>query len=279
MIAVNAYGLTDVMQKDFAGTLRTLADIGFDAIEGQIVPKKHSGDLPIAVTSEESFPVFAKEAAKYGMTVPSVQVFNRKGTRFLPRKSVLRTIRFLRHECGVAEFAFNAAFTDKPGAEFWADYLSEMAEAVQGDDCRILFHNHDQELNYVDVGEERMYAMDYFFRLASPKVLLELDIGWAGNGTDEVSIAKQYSQRIRILHLKDFARGSLGKFHNPNVPKEMFTPIGEGEIRTREILDLIDSFPVFSGITMIDQDFSPGDILQDLRIGYRNVSRFLNKGV
>ena len=275
MLGVNTYGIVGVMQRDFAGTLSFLADTGFEAVEALVIPKKNHRDLPMAITSESSFPAFAKEVKNYGMVIPSVMVFNRKGNRFLPRASVLRTMRVLRQEYGVQDFVFNAAFTDAKGAEFWAEYLSDLADALKKDDGRILFHNHDQELNTVCIDGETMCAMDYFFRLVSPDVLLELDIGWAGNGADEVELSRRYGDSIRILHLKDFAQGSRGKYHNPHVPKELFVPIGAGEIRTKEILNMRDQFPNFSGNVIIDQDFSVQDMLDDLREGYRNVRNMM----
>lgn len=277
MIGVNTYGLMPEMQEDFYGVLRRLADIGFDSIEALVIPKKIQAVPLGAVTTEGTFPAFVKAVRDCGMTVSSAMIFNRIEQRFLPRPSILRTIRFLRHTYGIQDFSFNAAFTDAKGARFWAEYLSDLEQELRGDDCHILFHNHDQELNKVCVDGEEMRAMDYFFRLVSPRVLLELDIGWAGNGADEVALAKQYADRVRILHLKDFAQGSKGKYHNPDVPRELFVPIGEGEIRTREVLDMRDSFRQFSGNIIIDQDCSMGDMLQDLRTGYYNVANMMQR--
>ncbi len=279
MIGVNTYGLMGTMQEDFQGALRHLADTGFDSIEALVIPKKTSKVMHHAVTTETTFPAFAKAVQDHGMTVSSAMIFNRLDPRFLPKPSILRTLRFLRHEYGIRDFSFNGAFIDAKGARFWAEYLSDLAEKLREDDCNIIFHNHDQELNKVCVDGETMLAMDYFFRLVSPEVLLELDIGWAGNGADEVALAKQYADRIRILHLKDFAHGSKGKYHNPNVPEELFVAIGEGEIRTQEVLDMRAQFPKFSGSIIIDQDFSAGNMLEDLRTGYNNVMKMLNKGV
>lgn len=275
MIGVNTYGLIDIMQADFTGTLRVLVDTGFEAVEGLVVPKKDHRDLPLAITSESSFPAFAGEVKKYGMTIPSVHVFNRKGNRFLPRESVLRTVRELRHEFGVTDFVFSGAFSDAKGARFWAEYLSDLVQALQGDDCHILYHNHDHELTEICVDGEKVQAIDYFFRLLDRNVLLELDIGWAGNVSDEVVFAKRYADRIRTLHLKDFVHGSRGKYRNPYVPKELFVAIGEGEIKTKEILRLRNSLPNFSGSVIIDQDFSAGNMLEDLQTGFRNVENMM----
>ncbi len=279
MIGVNTYGLMPSMQEDFEGSLRHLSETGFDTIEALVIPKKSKKSMHHAVTTELTFPAFAKAVQEHGMTVSSAMVFNRLGPRFLPKKSVLRTIRYLRKEYGIRDFSFNGAFTDAQGAAFWAKYLTDLYLEVRDDDIHIIFHNHDQELNLVTVHGQTMYAMDYFFQLVHPDVLLELDIGWAGNGADEVALARKYADRIRILHLKDFAHGTLGQYHNPNVPHEYFVPIGEGDIRTKEILDMRSDFPNFSGSIIIDQDFSVGDMLEDLRVGYHNVVKMMQKGV
>jgi sugar phosphate isomerase/epimerase len=191
---------------------------------------------------------------------------------------VIRTIRTLSREYGVESFVFSGAFTDTKGARKWAAYLNELAGALEGENCRIVYHNHDQELNLVTVTGRTMTALDYFFSLVREDVLLQLDIGWAGNGADEVALAKQYANRIYSLHLKDFVPGARGMHHNPNIPKALFAPIGEGEIRTAEVLALCDTFPHFSGQIIIDQDFSPTDILQDLKVGYQNVNTMLHEG-
>lgn len=278
MIGVNTYGLMPSMQEDFEGSLRHLSETGFDTIEALVIPKKSKKSMHNAVTTELTFPAFAKAVQEHGMTISSAMIFNRLGPRFLPKKSILRTLRFLRNEYGIWDFCFNGAFTDAKGAAFWAKYLTDLYLELKDDDINIIFHNHDQELNYVTVDADTMYAMDYFFRLVHPNVLLELDIGWAGNAADEVALAQKYADRIRILHLKDFAHGALGQYHNPNVPHALFVPIGEGDIRTKQILDMRSQFPNFSGSIIIDQDFSVGNMLEDLRVGYNNVIDMMKEG-
>ena len=123
----------------------------------------------------------------------------------------------------------------------------------------------------LQINETTMSALDYFFSLAGEKVGLQLDIGWAGVGGDELAIAQKYADRIVSIHLKDFAPGTKGNFKNENMPKERFCAIGNGEIRTAEVLAIRDSFARFNGSIIIDQDHSPTDILEDIRIGCQNI--------
>lgn len=278
MIGVNLWGLMPTAREDLPGLLQQLKTIGFDSVESMLIPKKRDSQITGAVSTQENFKTIYNEAKKCGLTVPGVHVFYKVGNRLLPKSSVIRTIRTLSREYGVETFAFSGAFTDAKGARKWAAYLNEITDALAEEPCKILYHNHDQELNLVTVRGKTMTALEYFFDLVDQRVLLELDIGWAGNGGDEMALAKQYADRIYILHLKDFVHGSLGKHHNPDVPKELFAPIGEGAIRTKEILDMRHDFPNFCGHIIIDQDFSATDLLEDLKVGYENVRNMLKEG-
>lgn len=127
----------------------------------------------------------------------------------------------------------------------------------------------------VTVNGRSMTALDYFFSMLREDVLLQLDIGWAGVGGDEVALAIQYADRIHSLHLKDFIPGTRGNYHNPNVPVERFSAIGAGEIRTAEVLALRDTFSNFRGHIIIDQDYSANSLLEDIRTGYWNLRTML----
>lgn len=277
MICVNLWGLIPACEKNLSGTLKKLRENGADAVEGLLVPIKRDPSARGAVTSECGFGELYAESARLGLKIPSVHVFYKVRGRFMPKPSVIRSIRTLSREYGVETFAFSGAFRDKAGAEKWAAYLESIAQALQGENCRILYHNHDQELTKIQVNGEEMFALDHFMRRTSDNIMLQMDIGWAGMGTDEVALAKKYAGRIDSIHLKDFVPGSRGHFHNPDVPAKQFCAIGEGEIRTAEVLNMRHTFPSFSGMIVIDQDFSSGDLLEDIRLGIQNTKAILKE--
>lgn len=278
MIGVNLWGLIPNSRQDLPGLLRELKKIGFDSVESMLVPRKKDPYAKGAVSTESNFDAFFREGRKQGLDVKSLHVFYKVGKKMLPKSSVIRSIRTLSREYAVESFVFSGAFTDAKGARKWAAYLNDLAEALEGEPCKLVYHNHDQELRPVTVKGQTMTALDYFFSLVSKRILLQLDIGWAGMGADEIQMARKYADRIHSIHLKDFVPGTRGNYHNPNVPKERFSPIGCGEIRTAEILAMVDSFPNFGGQILVDQDFSAGDMLQDLHTGYRNVKTMLQNG-
>ena len=45
---------------------------------------------------------------------------------------------------------------------------------------------------------------------------------------------------------------------------------------TKECIDLAETLPNFSGTFIIDQDRSARDMLEDLRIGFENISRMVD---
>lgn len=278
MIGVNLWGLMPDARQDLPGLLEKLKKIGFESVESMLVPRKKDPYAKGAVSTESNFGAFFREARKQGLEVKSVHVFYKVGKKMLPRSSVIRSIRTLSREYGVESFVFSGAFTDAKGARKWAKYLNDLAEALEGEPCKLVYHNHDQELRSVTVRGQTMTALDYFFSLVNESILLQLDIGWAGMRADEIQMAKLYADRIHSIHLKDFAHGTRGHYNNPNVPRECFAPIGCGEIRTAEVLAMVDAFPRFGGQILVDQDFSAGDMLQDLQTGYRNVTTMLRKG-
>lgn len=278
MIGVNTYGLIRNIRENIEGTMQFLHECGFEELELVVFPTKRQWSIPGGVATEETFPLFFGEAQNKGLTVKSVHVFCTIGNIFLPTKAVIRTIRKLHKEYGVESFVFSGMFSDARHAEKWATFLKRIARNVNQEGCRILYHNHSQEFEMVEVNEKAMSALDYFFSISSDKIGMQLDIGWAGMGFDEIATAKKYAERIQSVHLKDFLPGTRGVYKNQDMPKDRFCAIGEGEIRITEVLSMLSEFPAFHGSIIIDQDYSTSDILQDLKIGYGNVNAMLQRG-
>lgn len=70
------------------------------------------------------------------------------------------------------------------------------------------------------------------------------------------------------------AHAGIG-YGNFFMPTEMFTPIGEGRVHTKEVLALMSSLPHAEGRLVVDQDRSTGDIMDDIERGYQNIQAML----
>ena len=217
MIGVNTFGLINKMQDDMPGTMRTLADAGFDEVELLLLPKKKQWKIPIALAAKETIPLLIGEAAKCGLRVKSIHVFGSTLCFLIPRKKLARYLEELHCTYGIENFVFSEMFRDAKGAKKWAHFLKQLSDLIETKEIRILYHNHSQEFEMLQINETSMSALDYFFSLAGEKVGLQLDIGWAGVGGDELAIAQKYADRIVSINLKDFVPGTKGNFKNEKI--------------------------------------------------------------
>lgn len=119
--------------------------------------------------------------------------------------------------------------------------------------------------------------LDRFLELTAPEVRLQIDIGWAGLMTDEVEAVKKYADRIQSIHCKDFYPKAKEGYNHTNMPEECFAPIGEGVIKTREIMGMLDELPLFDGSVVIDMDFLNHGAQEDYTTSYNNLVEYLGK--
>ena len=260
MIGVNTFCLRRQMGTQGPALIEKLRDMGYDAIE----PFVHS---------EAALAAVKKETDRLGMAISSIHVvfYGMEATR----EALVPYFRKLHEGYGVDAFVISGHIKEAEDARRWAGLLKDLADELKEDGCRIVYHNHDSEIRNIDVDGKQITALDYFFEMAGPDVLLQLDIGWAGLYDDEVAVTKRYAERIHSLHLKDFHPGFRGKYTCTNIPQESFCPIGCGEIRCKETVALRNRMSNFSGSIVIDQDNSAGDIMEDLKTGVENVRAWL----
>jgi sugar phosphate isomerase/epimerase len=111
---------------------------------------------------------------------------------------------------------------------------------------RFGFHNHDGEVRPLDGGSSFVEEL-----LARDDVFLELDLGWAWTaGVDPVALLRRARGRCPLVHVKDFARREGREFR----------PVGEGAIDYGRILPAA----VEAGVEwlLIEQDDTDGPALE-----------------
>lgn len=264
MIGVNTFCLREEIADHAAEIIKQLHEMGYTTVE------------PFT-SSVEDLAAIKAETDKWGMTIPSVHP-NFGGSSIAPRaEDMLPFLRQLHGLFGVDTFVISGLFTDAEGAESWGLFSKALADSLKEEGCRIVYHNHDYEVREICVDGKMVSGLDHFFRFAGPDVLLQLDIGWAGMGGDEVEIAKHYQDRIYALHLKDFHPGYRGKYECRTIPHDSFCAIGEGEIRHGEVIAMRHEMPNFCGSIIVDQDCSSTDLMADLAIGLKNTLRWLHE--
>ncbi len=272
MIAVQGFGLRKEFDSDLTGTIRRLHEIGFDGIEPLILFQQSQGKMPRNTWAQDTLKTAWETMRELGMTISSAHLGVGFGWFTMPAGTVIKGMLQLHETYGIRNFVLTAPFGSVAQAKHWAALAKKAAEAVKPYGCRILYHNHDDEFYTLRGGNT---AMDVFLANTSPDVLLQIDIGWAGMAGDEAEIVRKYGDRLHTLHLKDFYGEYRGRYTRKNMPKEAFAPIGEGAIKTEEIIRYAKTLPGFSGTCIIDQDNSTRDMLEDLKTGFGNIQSFL----
>ncbi len=101
-------------------------------------------------------------------------------------------------------------------------------------------------------------------------VSLEMDIFWVSvAGHDPVQMLKKYGDRVKLLHLKDKAKGFPTRY-NEHVPKTTFKEVGHGSINIPAVLKAAASTQVKH--YFVEQDQTPGDPIASLRESYQYLS-------
>lgn len=118
----------------------------------------------------------------------------------------------------------------------------EVAEKLKAHGIDLYYHNHHVEFRKFD----GQYLLD-LIKETTKNIGFELDVHWIHRGgEDPIRIIRQYTGRVRLLHLKDYRIGALdleaiGKDRSAftqafsNVVE--FAEVGEGSLPMKEIIE------------------------------------------
>lgn len=269
-VGTQIFGLKKELTDDFYGCLDQLCDAGFDVVEGIVTFfEPEQGEIPLNDWVEDTLEKAVAHLAKRKVTVPSFH------TRFDPDRedfsieALAEITRRVKERTGISRFIANGMFDDKEGAEKWAKIMKAWAEAVEEDDCMIIYHNHDMELDKIEADGKKTTALDHFFALAGDKVMMQIDLGWAAFAAgDPYAVLSKYKDRIASIHLKDLAPEVL----KPGIKREdlcasSFVAIGAGGVDYSRLLEKVAECKNFDSCFIIDQDNSAGSMMEDLKEG------------
>jgi len=203
-IGLQMYTLRNETAQDFLGTLRQVADIGYEGVEfagyggmdaqslraelDQLGLKALGSHVSIARMLEA-----ADEEIEFNLTL---------GSKYL-------VVPWLPEEKYATEEALAATCAE----------LEAIAARCADRGLVFGYHNHTFELERT-IGSKRL--LDAIFD-AAPTAQVELDACWVHNaGIDPTEYIRKYSGRIPLVHFKDMARGEDGK--------AITVELGKGEV-------------------------------------------------
>lgn len=187
-IALQVYSLRDDAKLDFAGTLMSIKQIGYDAVEFAGYYGMSSREL-------------RKLLDDLGLGVVGSHV----GYEEL-RDNLNKVIDY-NLEIG-AKYVICPGYNSdtRDGWIKFAEFLNSVEEKCSSQGLVIGYHNHAHELK--KIGNE--YILDILFSAVNDRVVAELDLGWAlYGGVDPIELLKKYGGRCLLVHVKDFDQNKV----------------------------------------------------------------------
>jgi len=219
-IALELYSVRHNLQEDLPGTLKAVAEMGYEGVEFAGPPVYKANELKPILDD-------------LGLVCCSWHT----------------PIDFVRNDKLAATMEFNKAMGNRsiiiPGLpkeyteskQAWqkaAAFLNELAEKLAAEGMFTGYHNH--WIEWVPVEGE--IPWDIIFSNTRPEVVMQLDTGNAlRGGAEAVSVLERYPGRARSVHLKPYRRVAQGE--DPNTG---FRPlIGEDDIPWEQVFRLCET--------------------------------------
>ena len=247
-LALQLYTVRDHLEQDFEGTIRKVAELGFQGVE-------FAGYY--GRTQEQ-----VKELlAETGLTVVGAHV------------SLDRMLNHADEEMEFNRFIGNDKLIIPYVSEEdrnWPEvirHLQAIGEKVSAGQMTLLYHNHDFELTEQLEGKP---VLDVIFDTIPASALqVELDSCWVDfAGKDAVAYIQKYQGRLPLLHWKDAKRLEDGSAQT--------LELGQGQVNVARIADAA----IEAGVEwlVVEQDHSVGDSLENVRTSMNFVKEYQKSG-
>ena len=227
-VAVQVYSVRDDAEKDFAGTMKKIKEIGYDGVELAGLYGKEPAEIKAAIEAAglEAVSAHVPFQELVADMEGTIQKYVEIGVKYI-------AIPYLMEE-------------DRPGTpkfEGNVKLFEEIGKACKAHGIQTLYHNHDFE--FIKMPDGR-YALDYIYDTIPADILqTEIDTCWVNvAGENPAAYIRKYANRAPVVHLKDFYKG--GK------PANMYQLIGT-DVEEQESHGFFEFRPVGSGM----QDFPP----------------------
>jgi len=212
-LGLELYSLRNELKKDLAGTLKLVRDWGFQDVELAGFPAMSTSDTARALRAA-------------GLHAVSQFVdYERLRDDFA---GVVRDARTLALETVICGWIpHDNTLTQKDVDSAIASFNSWGAAAAR-EKLRVGYHIHGYEF----VAGPDGTLLDTLFKRTDPRLVdYEMDIFWVvRGGGDPVALLDKYGARIRIVHLKDMARGTPTGVTTGEAPDEASVALGTGTI-------------------------------------------------
>ena len=196
-VGLEMYSVRDALGKDPAGTVRAIAEMGYQGLEFY---------APYFAWSEAQ----AKDMRKL-LDELQIRCFSTHNDSGYFAGDKLQHARDLNLILG-SKYIVMASSHAKPGLDGWrevASTLNEAAEELEPHGLKAGYHNHRLEFTLTD----GVRPIELLAKNTKPSVMLQLDVGTCiAAGSDPVAWIKANPGRIRSMHCKDWSPEPAKKY-------------------------------------------------------------------
>ena len=249
-VGLQLYTVKEDVARDFIGTLKAVADMGYDGVEFAGVPEQPASEVRKVIVD--------LDLSVAGIVVPMAQ---------LDDKAAFQAAVEYSHCIGSTTVLFpwlDDHFRGCAEAYRWtAALLGKFGTDCNDTGLRFLYHTHGYEFeNYAGAT-----GLDILMQETSPDVLgLEIDTYWVQHGgADPVDVYRRYSERCNSIHFKDM--------NNPVEKRDV--EVGDGVVDTPGMLAAAVGQP--ANWFVVEQEMFDRPPLESARISCENLKRLVKE--
>ncbi|MBT2728905.1 sugar phosphate isomerase/epimerase [Bacillus sp. ISL-75] len=209
-VAVQMYTLREESEKDFAGTLKKVAELGFDGVEfagyGGLTAKEVKSLLDeLGLRAAASHVPLEQLETKLSQVIEDMKIL---GSKYIVCPYLMPDRR--------SEQDYQALIS----------LLNHAGEICRKEGITLCYHNHDFELECLSDGRMALEAI--FDDTSIDQVKAELDIYWLTKaGEKPVEWINRYKNRTPLIHLKDMTTDE----------EQFFAELGTGGVDLEAVLN------------------------------------------
>ena len=212
-IGLQLFSIPKLLEKDFAGTMKMVSQIGFKEIEF-FGPYPFSTDEARDRWKSIVPSVGFSGSGYFGLSIQDVKkILDDNGLTSPSMHTDLTTLRNRMPQMAEAAHTLGQTYVVLPsyetqtsldGYKKLADTFNEIGASAQKNGIRFAFHNHGNGLKEM----QGKIPLDLLLEQTDPKtVYLQMDIYWTtAGGIDPVALLDKYPGRYRLMHLKDMKK-------------------------------------------------------------------------
>jgi sugar phosphate isomerase/epimerase len=237
------YTVRDFAEKDWAGTLKQVADIGYTALEFAGTWGVSADDLKKAL-DDLSLRAISMHVGYPDLTDPA---------KLDERIAYAKTI-------GATNFAFSGNNETADAWKEWGVNLAKAGERAGQDGMTVSFHNHSAEFAEFDgtPGLEIMFAAAGLDLLKS-----QTDVYWVKHaGHDPAEFIRKHAGACPTIHAKDMEADD----------EKFFAEVGEGILDWPSIFDACESVGGTQWY-IVEQDACRRPSIESARLSYENLKK------